>query len=174
MSLHARGDRLTAAALQDAIGAAVPGAPTVVPTRLADAMSWSMAMERTAARLLGAFGALALVIAVIGIYAVVTFTVGRQTREIGIRMALGAGRRKVMSGVIAGALKPIVIGVALGWLSAVALTQLIATLLFGVRPADPVTYAVVALVLAATGAAASFMPARRATRADPLQALRTM
>jgi ABC-type antimicrobial peptide transport system permease subunit len=79
-----------------------------------------------------------------------------------------------MSGVIAGALKPIVIGVALGWLSAVALTQLIATLLFGVRPADPVTYAVVALVLAATGAAASFMPARRATRADPLQALRTM
>jgi predicted permease len=174
MSLHVRGDRLTASALQEAIGATVPGAEPVVPTRLAEAKSGSMAMERTAARLLGAFGALALVIAAIGIYSVVTFTVGRQTREIGIRMALGAGRRKVMSGVIAGALKPIVIGVALGWLSAVALTQLIATLLFGVRPADPVTYAVVALVLAATGAAASFMPARRATRADPLQALRTM
>jgi predicted permease len=174
MSLHARGGSVTAGALRRAIEAAVPGLPTVVPIRLADAMSSSMAMEQTAARVLGAFGVLALAIAAIGIYSVVTFTVGRQTREIGIRMALGAGRHTVMTGVIAGALKPIVAGLVAGWLAAVALTQFITSLLFGVRPGDPVTYAVVALALAATGAAASFVPARRATRADPLQALRTM
>ena len=172
MALHVRGEGITAQDLRQAINAVAPDLPSLNPMRVTDAMGASMALEQTGARLLAAFGLLALVIAGIGIYSMIAFTVGQRTHEIGIRLALGAGRATVLGSVIVSALKPVVVGVAIGWLVALGLTQLIRALLFGILPSDPRTYMVVATTLLGAGIAASYLPARRATHADPLRALR--
>jgi predicted permease len=173
MALHVRGARLTVVDLRRAILEVAPDVPSPNPVRAADAMASAMAAEQTGARVIGAFALLALAIAAIGIYAVVAFTVGERTHEIGIRVALGAGRSAVLGVVILSIVKPLLIGVSVGWLAAMGLTRLMTALLFGVRPTDPLTYLTVAVTLLGAGVAASYLPARRATRADPLQALRT-
>ncbi|MBZ5537067.1 MAG: ABC transporter permease [Acidobacteriia bacterium] len=131
-----------------------------------------MASERLAALLLGSFAGVALLLAVIGIYGVVSFSVGQRTREIGIRMALGAERGTILKLVLRQGGILMLAGLGIGLAGAVALTRLLSHLPFGVRPADIPTVAVAALVLAGAALLAIFIPARRATRVDPTVALR--
>ncbi|MBZ5728652.1 MAG: ABC transporter permease [Acidobacteriia bacterium] len=122
--------------------------------------------------LLGLFGALALALAAVGIYGVVSYTVSLRTREVGIRMALGAGRRDVLGMVLRQGLALVGMGLAAGFAASLALTRLLASLLFEVRPTDVTTSAAVAVVLAAVALLASYLPAHRAAKVDPMVALR--
>lgn len=124
-------------------------------------------------RLLAAFAVLAVVLATIGVYGVMSYAVARRTQEMGIRMALGAGRRQVVSMVLRQGMRTVVIALALGLAAAFAATRLLETQLFGVTPTDPLTFVVVPLVLGAIGLVACYLPARRASRVDPLVALRS-
>jgi putative ABC transport system permease protein len=133
----------------------------------------ALARPRFAATLLGGFAAAALLLAAMGLYAVLAFGVARQSRELGVRMALGATELRVLGGVIRQGLVLAGAGVVLGVLAALALQRLIAGLLYGVRGNDPVTLFTVAGLMLGTAALAAFIPARRATRADPLVALRS-
>jgi putative ABC transport system permease protein len=122
--------------------------------------------------LLGLFGSLALLLAAVGIYGVISYAVNLRTREVGIRMALGAQRRDVVAMVLRQGLTLIGAGLAVGFLASLALTRLLASLLYEVRPTDLATAGVVAVLLAAVALLASYVPARRATRVDPMVALR--
>lgn len=132
----------------------------------------SIASRRFAMVLLGAFAVLALILASVGIYGVIAYVVGQRTHEIGIRMALGAQRRNVLGLVLWQGARLALIGVAIGIAGAVALTRLMTDLLYGVSATDPLTFAAVALVLTIVALAACYLPARRATRVDPVAALR--
>ena len=132
----------------------------------------SLADRRFAMILLGAFAVLALVLASIGIYGVVSYLVGERTHEIGIRMALGAHRTDVLKLVLGEGAKMALAGVAAGLAAGLALTRLMAKMLYGVSAADPLTFAGVAATLTFVALAACYLPARRATRVDPIVALR--
>jgi putative ABC transport system permease protein len=118
------------------------------------------------------FGILALGLAAVGIYGMMSYSVSQRSREIGIRMSLGAQPRNVLGIVIAQGLRLVGIGVALGIVSAVALTRLMSSLLFDVSALDPVTFVGVTLLLTSVSLAACYIPARRAMRVDPMIALR--
>lgn len=122
--------------------------------------------------LLGIFAALALLLAVVGIYGLLAYTVGRRTREIGIRLALGAQPAGMLQLVIGEGMRLVAIGLALGTIASLALTQLMRSLLYGIKTADPLTFGAVAALLIASGALACYLPARRAMKVDPLTALR--
>jgi ABC-type antimicrobial peptide transport system permease subunit len=131
----------------------------------------NMWTARLGAMLLAVFGLLAVTLTSVGIYGVMAYSVSRRTREIGIRMALGAEHADVLRMVLRQGLKLTSLGVSLGLLAAFASTRLIANLLY-VSPTDGPTFASISLLLAAVAMAASFLPARRAARVDPLVALR--
>jgi putative ABC transport system permease protein len=137
-----------------------------------DVISNSLSARRFTRLLLGTFAALALVLAAVGIYGVVSYTVTQATQEIGVRMALGADRGTVLRAVLKGAMTMAVIGIAVGAASAVAATRVMKDLLFGVTATDPLTFGVVALLLGMVTLAASYIPALRATKVDPIVALR--
>jgi putative ABC transport system permease protein len=122
--------------------------------------------------LLGAFAALALTLAAVGLYGVVSYSVARRTHEIGVRLALGAERTDVVRLVVGQGIRLTLIGVTLGILAAMGLTQFLATVLYGVKPTDLVTLTAVALLLAIVALLASYIPARRAMKVDPMVALR--
>jgi putative ABC transport system permease protein len=122
--------------------------------------------------LLGIFAGLALVLAAFGIYGVVSYTVAQRTREMAIRMALGAGQAAVLKAVASQGLRPVLAGLAIGLAASFALTRLMAGMLYGVRAADPVTLIGVALLLGAVALVATIVPARRATKVAPVVALR--
>jgi putative ABC transport system permease protein len=122
--------------------------------------------------LLGAFAGVALLLSGIGIYGVISYLVGQQTREIGIRMALGAQRKDVLRLILGNGARMALLGVAIGIVAALGLTRLMAKMLYGVSATDPITFIVVALVLVVVALAACYIPARRAMRVDPLVALR--
>jgi ABC-type antimicrobial peptide transport system permease subunit len=128
--------------------------------------------EITIAKLSTFFGALALLLACIGLYGVMSYTVAGRTREIGVRMALGAQRGNVLTLVMREAMLLVIIGIAAGIPLAMLSTRLINSMLFGLQNTDPLSLAVVVIVLAAVGALASVIPARRATKVDPMVALR--
>ncbi|HXN98119.1 MAG TPA: ABC transporter permease [Candidatus Acidoferrales bacterium] len=135
-------------------------------------ISNSFAARRLSMILLGIFAALALVLACVGIYGVISYLVGQRTREIGVRMALGAQPGDVLRLVIGHGTKMALIGVTVGIVAALGLTRLMANQLFGVSAHDPLTFAGVAVLLVIVAAAASYIPARRAMRVDPMVALR--
>jgi len=135
-------------------------------------VSASLFSQRFNVLLLGAFAGLALVLAAVGIYGVLSYTVRRRVREIGIRMALGASHSDVLRLVVTDGMKPILLGVALGLAAALALSRVVASLIFGVRATDPLTFAAVALLLVAVGLLATVLPAYRATRVEPVRILR--
>jgi ABC-type antimicrobial peptide transport system permease subunit len=122
--------------------------------------------------LLGLFAAAAVVLAALGLYGVTAFSVSQRTRELGIRMALGAQRSDVLVQVMTQGLRLAVLGVGLGWVGCLALTRVLAHLLFGVTPRDPVTLGLVAMLLVAVALFACWLPARRAAKVDPMEALR--
>src|SRR5260221_4611731 len=122
--------------------------------------------------LLATFASVALVLAAIGIFGVLSYAVSQRTREIGIRMALGAPGRTVVNLIVRQAMVLVVCGVAAGTIAALYVSQTMTKMLFSVRPTDPVTFAAVAGVLVGLALFASYLPARRATRVDPIVALR--
>jgi predicted permease len=139
---------------------------------LSDLVDDQLASRRTQADVLGAFAGLALLLAGLGIYAVISFAVTQRTQEIGIRMALGAQPANVVRMVLGEGVRTMFIGIAIGLISALALARAVAHLLYGIAPSDPLTFIVVPVILAAVGLLACWIPARRATRVDPLIALR--
>jgi len=139
---------------------------------LSDVVAASLFAARMGAVLLAIFGFLALLLAAIGLYGVMSYAVSRRTREIGIRMALGAGKGNVLRLVLMDGLTLVGAGVATGLIVAAAATRLLASFLYGVSPLDATTFAAIPLVLAVVAVLASYLPARRAARVDPIIALR--
>ena len=135
-------------------------------------VSATTADSRFDAWLFGAFAGLALALTTIGVYGLLAFSVARRTNEFGIRMALGASRMEVLGLVLRQGAMLMMIGLAAGLAGSLALTKFLASLLYGVKPQDPFSFGAVAIVLMAVGLAASYLPARRATRVDPMVALR--
>jgi len=132
----------------------------------------SVAPQRLSTMLFGGFAALALALAAIGIYGVMSYAVAQRTHEIGIRIALGARTRDVLQLVVTQGMKPALTGVAIGLAAAFGLTRLMKNLLFDVSATDPLTFVVITLLLTAIGLLACWIPARRAAKVDPLLALR--
>jgi putative ABC transport system permease protein len=149
-----------------------PNQPVFDVKTMEERVALTLETRRFAVVLLGMFGALALVLAAIGLYGVLAFAVSQRTREIGIHMALGARAREVLLMVIKQGMSLVLVGVVLGLAGAYASTRLMRSLLFEVGPTDPLTFGVVALLLALVGLIACYVPARRATKVDPLVALR--
>jgi putative ABC transport system permease protein len=130
-----------------------------------------MMQQRMVMVLLMSFAGLALALSVLGIYSVLSYSVAQRTREIGLRLALGAGQGSVLRLVVGAGARLAILGIAAGTVAALVLTRLMTDLLYGVRPADPVTFGIVTIVLAASSILACYIPARRATRVDPIVAL---
>jgi ABC-type antimicrobial peptide transport system permease subunit len=137
-----------------------------------DIINDSLAARRFTRLLLGVFAALALALASIGIYGVISYAVTQNTHEIGLRMALGADRRAVLGMILGGAMRLTLMGIVIGIAAGLAATRAMKGLLFQVSAADPLTFFAVAFVLALVTVLASYVPARRASRVDPMVALR--
>ena len=165
--------RRMARTVVDAVHEVDPQQPVVRVRTLDEIHDEWLASPRLTASLIAIFAALALIITLAGISGVTALAVSQRTREIGIRMALGATRGRVLGMVLAQGMVLVVLGLALGAAGAPPLTHWMADLLFGVKPTDPVTYLAVALVVLAVAAAACFIPSRRAASVDPLVALRS-
>src|SRR5262249_14746864 len=132
----------------------------------------SLSRQRFNLILLSVFGGVALALAAVGVYGVISCGVAQRTHEIGIRLALGAKRHDVLKLIVTQGLKPVLLGVVIGLGAAFSLTRWIETLLFGVRPTDPLTFAGISLLLIFIALLACWIPARRATKVDPMTALR--
>jgi predicted permease len=158
--------------IERAMREADPGLPIAKLRHMDEVYTETIGRPRMLANLLGGFAGLALLLTAIGTYGVLSYTVAERRRDIGIRMALGAERRRVLSDVIGHGLAPAFVGLAIGVAGGLALTRLMRTMLFGVEPNDPATFAGVALTIVTVAALASVIPAYRASRLDPLAVLR--
>jgi len=168
-----RGAPLTIAGAQTVVSEVDPDLPVVGFQSLATVLDRSVAAPRFQGTLLGLFAGLALLLAAVGTYSVMAFSVRQRTREIGIRVAVGADRGAVMQDVMFSGARLALVGTAVGALGALLLSRLVSSLLWGVGGADPLTYGIVAGLLGAVTLLACFIPARRAARVDPVVALRT-
>jgi predicted permease len=146
--------------------------PVFGVSTLAEQLAAVLATERMLAVLLSIFGGAALLLAAVGIYGVISYAVVRRTREIGVRMALGARARDILRMVVGQGMSVVFTGGALGLVLALALTRALQSLLYGVSATDPLTFCVIAVLLTGVAVLACYIPARRATRVDPLAALR--
>jgi putative ABC transport system permease protein len=168
----ARDPMMLASAVRSAVSRALPGI-TIVTVSTADAQYGGFSSQRRFQTwLLTVFAALALVLAAIGIFGLAHYAAAERTREIGVRMALGATPGDVLRLVIAQGMQTPALGIAIGVAVSAGLTRLLSNQLYGVAPTDPVTFAFVAGLLAVVSTAACYLAARRAARADPVQALR--
>ena len=158
--------------LRGAVAGVDPQQPIGPVRPMQDLIATSVGPERLNSMLLGAFAVIAVILTAAGLYGVISYLVGQRTREIGVRIALGASRRQIIALVLRQAGAMILAGTGIGLLGALGVTRALGTLLFGVSPTDPVIYASVAGVLALVALAAVATPASRATRVDPLVALR--
>jgi putative ABC transport system permease protein len=149
-----------------------PDVPIAEVRPMAEVIAVSTAQRRLTMTMLMIFAAVALVLASVGIYGVISYSVTQRTQEIGIRLALGAQRGDVLRMIVGQAMVLTIAGIALGAAGAFALTRLMTKLLFNVRPGDPLTFVAVAMLLGGVAAMASYLPGRRATRVDPVVALR--
>jgi predicted permease len=164
--------RALIASAREAIRSVDPGLPMAKVSTLATLVDDSMTQPRFSMLLLAAFAALALVLASIGIYGVISYTVAQRIQEFGIRLALGAQPRNVFAMVLTQGARLALVGVLFGFAAAFGVTRLMSSVLFGVQPTDPLTFVVVPLLLMAVALLACYIPARRATRVDPINALR--
>jgi predicted permease len=158
--------------IRQAVAAVDRNRAIILITSMEELLSDSVSARRFTMSLLGGFSALALALAMMGVYGVVSYAVAQRTPEIGIRIALGAQGRDVLRMMLAQGLKPVVIGSVIGLVAALALSRALASLLYGVTATDPATFAIVVLLLSFAALLACYMPARRATRVDPMVALR--
>jgi predicted permease len=159
--------------IRRAINSVDPDLPVARPATLTRLVDDATAPARFSVLLLAAFGGAALLLATIGMYGVVSYSVVQRTREIGVRMALGAGRGQVFTMVVGRGSRLAAAGIGIGLFVALGATRLLGGLLYGVEPTDPITFAGVAALLMVVAIAACAIPARRATRVDPLIALRS-
>jgi ABC-type antimicrobial peptide transport system permease subunit len=159
------------ATIRCAMAQIVPNGPAFVEP-LRDSTSQEIVMRRVIGFMLSTVGVLGLLLATIGVYGVMAYVVTSRTAEIAIQMALGASSQHVRWRVLASGLKLVLIGVAIGTAVALAATRPLAAMLAGLSPSDPVAYGGTAIALTIVGLAASYLPARRATRVDPMTALR--
>jgi putative ABC transport system permease protein len=159
--------------LQQAVWSVNPNLPVANARSLEDILRRSMAQTSFALTMLGIAAGVALLLGIVGIYGVIAYIAAQRTREIGVRMALGAQASDVRRLFMTHGVKLVALGLAVGVGAALALTRLMSTLLFGVQATDPMTYVVVSLVLGAIALVATYLPARRAARIDPIVALRT-
>jgi predicted permease len=159
-------------AVTGAIHQVGPELPVVDVLTMDDVIAQSVSPQRFNMLLLAAFAMLALLLAAVGIYSVLSYSVRRRVREIGIRMALGATHSDVLRMVVSDGMKPILLGVGMGLAAAFALSRVVASLIFGIRATDPLTFVAVALLLMAVGLLATVLPAYRATRVEPVRILR--
>ena len=158
--------------LQQLLSAVDPHLQGFFGRTLTDHVGVSLLPVRLAATLTTVLAVLALALAVVGLYSLVSFLVAERTHEIGVRMALGAGARDVLELVLGYGVKLAGVGLAIGLPIAIAASRLLGSLLYGVSPTDPLVFVAVSVALMAVATAACYVPARRAMRLDPLQALR--
>jgi putative ABC transport system permease protein len=168
---HAESGALATAVRRELAGID-PSQPIARVRTMDEWLSRAVAGPRYRTALFGLFAALALALSAVGIYGVMAYSVGQRTREIGVRMALGARQLDVLKLVVRQGMGMVLIGVSLGLIGAFALTRVIASLLFNVGTRDPMTFSGVAILLAAVAFVACYLPARRATKVDPVVALR--
>ncbi len=176
MSVVLRGERrpeALAGTLRDAVASRDPAMPVAQLATLEELFANATAPQRFLSRLLGAFAGLGLLLGLVGIYGVMAYAVSRRTREIGVRIALGAGPRDVLGQVMRRGALLTVAGLAVGLLLALLASRALTGILYQVSPTDPLTVAAVTLLLGATALLACWIPARRATRVDPVDALRS-
>jgi predicted permease len=162
----------TVAAVRRAAATVIPGVPVYSVSTMDEIIGSSLASRRLNLWLIGSFGAITLVLAAAGLYGVVSYTVAQRTREVGIRMALGARAGDVVTLMLGYGATRATLGIALGLSVAVVATRVLSNMLVGIHADDPITYSIVALLLAVTALAASWIPARRAARVDPMVAIR--
>jgi predicted permease len=174
MFVRTAGDPLAVvAAARREVAAIAPGVPLYDVRPMRDRVADAMAYARFSAVLLAAFAAVALALAALGTYGVISFGVSQRTREIGIRVALGATRESVLRLVVGQGIWLAVVGGGLGLVGALVATRVLGSLLYGVAPSDPVTLVSIVAVLSAAVIVASWIPARRAAGVHPVEALRT-
>src|SRR5207245_446292 len=169
----AAGHAVPPSAIQQAVWSFDKDQPVLATMPLAQLAADSITMRRVSTLLLGAFAAVAVFLAALGLYGVMAHVVARRTHEIGIRMAIGARADDVLRMIVGRGLALAALGALIGLGASLALTRLLASLLYGVSPTDPISFTSVAGLLLVVAAAASYLPARRAARVDPAVALRT-
>ena len=171
--LRTAGDPLLlASALRNALAEIDPNQPLVKVRTMQENMATSVAQPRFRTWLIGIFAGIALLLAAVGVYGVMSYTVTQRTNEIGVRVTLGARPKEIYRIIVGEGLRFALLGVGIGLAAALAMTRLLQSFLFGVSAYDPMTFAGVAVLLILVALAASFVPARRATRVDPMVALR--
>jgi ABC-type antimicrobial peptide transport system permease subunit len=172
--VRTRVDPLTlAAAVRDAVWAIDADQPVTRVRSMEDVLDAELTNRNTQLTLVGSFASLALLLAAVGLYGLLAYTVTQRTREIGVRMALGAQPRAVVGGVVRGALALAALGIAFGLAAAFGITRFLAAFLYGVKPTDALTAGGVAALLLVVTLIASYVPARRAAAIDPMAALRS-
>jgi putative ABC transport system permease protein len=173
MAVRATGDPLSlSAAIRTELQAVLPQLPAPAIRSMDEILADTLAQPRLQSRLLGLFGIVALVLAAGGLYGVLAYVVSQRTHEIGIRLALGAQKGNVLSLVIAQGMKLALIGVGIGLAAALALARVMRSLLYDVRPTDPLTFVAVSFLLTTIALLACWVPARRAAKVNPMEALR--